>query len=491
MPAASTLSRETLLLRFAGMILLVSGAGGLMYLEDAGDPLLALRSNDTALVARTVIGWLAAANAAALGLILLLTGLRQLSPRRNARVRHGIAVKWIAANLLLIILAAVMLEDAGAVDLEQIPWYLLFALIPVFVLLSRSSFRLLRSGWKYDASSAQDAVSRDPRPPVLYLRSFGADSQILVGEEGRFSIATFFNYTATLSPEQELALILGQLGPVVAIGRPGERLPELGAARRYVSDDEWRDVVTTWMSEAALVVFRAGETESVWWEIEQALTRCPRQRVVIVQLGAPESLASFQRRFDATFGAPVEHPAPRLSWPDTVLTRLFLWTRVSPGRVIYFDHAGAPQAVPMLLHFTWHGFVQAPYRPYRDPLRTTFRAVFAQLGLPWTVRKSQAIAILLALFGGLLWLHEFYVGRRRRALKYLASFYLAVPIAHLVITWLDVTQLRIVPLIVPIGLGWIAAARFALLDETQFRATLANAGTARSRSRAATTSSTS
>ena len=38
-------------------------------------------------------------------------------------------------------------------------------------------------------------------------------------------------------PEQELAVLMGRLGPVVAIGKPGERLPELGAARLYVADD--------------------------------------------------------------------------------------------------------------------------------------------------------------------------------------------------------------------------------------------------------------
>lgn len=269
--------------------------------------------------------------------------------------------------------------------------------------------------------------------------------------------------------------MLGQVGPVVAIGKPGERLPELGAARVYVPDDQWRGVVTTWMSEAALVVFRAGETEGLWWEIEQALARCPRRRILIIELGPSEALLSFRRRFEATFGVPVQQPAPRLPWASALLTRMFVWTPVSVGRLIYFDAGGAPQEQPLVFHFTWQGFIMASYRPYRDPLRATFMAVFAQLGLRWRSRKSQVIAIVLALFGGMLWLHEFYLGPRRRAVRHLASFWLMVPVVHILLRWADAAHLGIVVPMVPIGLGWIAASRFALLDEAQFRARVGRA----------------
>jgi hypothetical protein len=51
---------------------------------------------------------------------------------------------------------------------------------------------------------------------------------------------------------------MSKIGPFVAIGRPGERLPQLGAIRLYVADPEWQEMVTRLMSEAALVVLRAG-----------------------------------------------------------------------------------------------------------------------------------------------------------------------------------------------------------------------------------------
>ena len=45
---------------------------------------------------------------------------------------------------------------------------------------------------------------------------------------------------------------------VVAIGKPGEDLPTPGAARIYVSDEEWKEEVKRRMRAARLVVIRAG-----------------------------------------------------------------------------------------------------------------------------------------------------------------------------------------------------------------------------------------
>ena len=233
---AITLSRETLCLRFTGMALLVIGFGVLMYLDEAVDPLALIRTPDRALVVRT-LRLLLAANAAALGLIVLLTGVRQLSPLTSARVRHGILVKWAGANLLLVVLVASELGDGKKLDAAEIPWYLLLAFLLLFVLVARSAILLLRSGWKHDAPTAAAARARDPRPPVVYFRSFDVDSQIVLASGRGGSLARFIYYFVGFSPEQEMGFILGQVGPVVAIGKPGERLPELGAARIYVADD--------------------------------------------------------------------------------------------------------------------------------------------------------------------------------------------------------------------------------------------------------------
>jgi hypothetical protein len=42
--------------------------------------------------------------------------------------------------------------------------------------------------------------------------------------------------------------------------------PELGAARLYVSHDEWRETVENLIVRARLVLIRTGSTPNLWWE---------------------------------------------------------------------------------------------------------------------------------------------------------------------------------------------------------------------------------
>jgi fatty-acyl-CoA synthase len=89
--------------------------------------------------------------------------------------------------------------------------------------------------------------------------------------------------------------ILAQIGPVVAIGKPSEPVPQLGAACLYVSNDEWQRKVAELMAAARLVVVRVGASPGLLWEIEQALAKLPRQRLALAVLGgsavAPELVA--------------------------------------------------------------------------------------------------------------------------------------------------------------------------------------------------------
>jgi TM2 domain-containing membrane protein YozV len=242
-----------------------------------------------------------------------------------------------------------------------------------------------------------------------------------------------------------MAFILERVGPVIAIGKPGEKLPQLGAARLYVSDDEWRAVVGKLMNDAALVVIRAGETANLWWEVQEALTHLSRERVIIVALGA--DLAMFEQRFTQAFGVPNARPAS----PSGVLTRLlqllFPYGR-SIGNIIYFDRQGKPWQEPLCFRFKWSSVVLAPYRPYRDSLQFAFNAVFEAVGLNWMPKRSLTGAVLLALFGGIFGLHHFYVGNRRKGMWYLAFCWLVLPMV----------------------LGWIDAMRLAMLDDTRFQA---------------------
>lgn len=68
----------------------------------------------------------------------------------------------------------------------------------------------------------------------------------------------------------------------IAIGKPGETPPSLGAARSYLSDDEWRAQVLEWMRRAGLVAVIAGARRWVSWELEQLTAQGRLDRLLLL-----------------------------------------------------------------------------------------------------------------------------------------------------------------------------------------------------------------
>jgi hypothetical protein len=125
-----------------------------------------------------------------------------------------------------------------------------------------------------------DVVQRkaDHRPPVVYLRSFTADKRL---SRRPLSVGRLPSFR---SEEEQMVEALREAGPVFALGKPGERLPRLGAGRVYVGEAEWRPQVLSWFDRAALVVMHipASPTEGLAWEIEQGLQLVARDRLIFV-----------------------------------------------------------------------------------------------------------------------------------------------------------------------------------------------------------------
>jgi hypothetical protein len=125
-----------------------------------------------------------------------------------------------------------------------------------------SSFLLFRRAKKYLAPSADAVRSRDTRPPVLLLRSFRDDeTRVLLSGWS----ASPWGTNRTL--EELVVDCLAGHGPVVAIGRPGEVLLPLGAAREYVDHGSWQQRIRELVAEAERIVVLGGRTEGLLWEL--------------------------------------------------------------------------------------------------------------------------------------------------------------------------------------------------------------------------------
>jgi hypothetical protein len=68
---------------------------------------------------------------------------------------------------------------------------------------------------------------------------------------------------------------------LIAIGRPGEELPPLGAARLYVSNDDWQPVVTALSRQSEGVLLHYSENQGTLWEWRHCLQNLDRTRVVL------------------------------------------------------------------------------------------------------------------------------------------------------------------------------------------------------------------
>jgi len=141
------------------------------------------------------------------------------------------------------------------------------------------------------------------------LRQFGDDT---LGA-GRFNLGSSPTF------EHAVASALMRIGPTVSVGKPGERVQPLGAAREYLDDPDWRGAVETLIKDAALVVFVLGDSESVLWEFRTAIAARGAAKVLIL-VPPPGDAADLRRRWsrfvastaDIVGGLPTELPERRV-----------------------------------------------------------------------------------------------------------------------------------------------------------------------------------
>jgi len=170
---------------------------------------------------------------------------------------------------------------AGTETPGDIVLVLLLQVLPAVLILRGA--RIYRYHQRLGAPDAADAMRRDSRPPILYLRSFRHDER----DEARSLLARLrllFNPLLSMSVsshEQRLAALMSRAGPFVAVGDPRDPAPPLGAARLYVEQGQWQERVQALLAGARLVVVRAGLTPGLRWEVETLLQTLPLSKVFL------------------------------------------------------------------------------------------------------------------------------------------------------------------------------------------------------------------
>jgi hypothetical protein len=143
--------------------------------------------------------------------------------------------------------------------------------------------RLYRRARRHALVPANELRKTQHRPLILFLRSFIDDKLKMRARaaNGRSWVERFTKITF----EEVLVDHFWRYGPVVAVGRPGEKLPPLGAPRDYLPDKTWQEQVETLMVEAALIVVVLGRTEKskgLALEVSTIMKRGLTPRLIVV-----------------------------------------------------------------------------------------------------------------------------------------------------------------------------------------------------------------
>jgi hypothetical protein len=126
---------------------------------------------------------------------------------------------------------------------------------------------------------------RDGRPPILWLRSFDDDGEVIA--------QTTMSDLADHSVESRLADHFARFGPFVAVANPEGRVRHIGAVRETLGVDTWPQEVLGRIVNAQLVVLTAGNTTAVNLELRMILDFGHVEKLIIL---LPEDGISRRRR---------------------------------------------------------------------------------------------------------------------------------------------------------------------------------------------------
>ncbi|WAL68664.1 hypothetical protein ORV05_13080 [Amycolatopsis cynarae] len=199
----------------------------------------------------------------------------------------------------------------------QLPLATQVFLLPTGLAVLGAGLLILRFSRPRSVRDAVRALLADGRRPVLYLRSFADDQTAARVDDG-----------ANLnihSREEQLAQVLRAFGPVIAVGKPGEPLPHLGAARFYLPYDDWQPAVLRLMELSQLIVLHLGPGEGLWWEVEQVIATQPEHKLVLLAPGRPADVAG---RLDELLPTPsrLTEVAAAVPWISAVVAFGPDWT---------------------------------------------------------------------------------------------------------------------------------------------------------------------
>lgn len=239
-------------------------------------------------------------------------------------VQDGITEEAVSARL----------ERSGSEATALLPFLVVGPLVLLFA--GWLSIWLERRAQGLVLLTMQDALASDLRRPVVFLRSF-LDDHVRLPKSWRMQSDRILEPGKRSDTLDDLVLNDGfAVGPVVALGRPGDPFPPYGAARGYFTQDSWQQAVTKVCTDAHSIVLCVDDSEAggVWWELDFLATAglLPKTLVLVhPRFRTPSENAAFLKRIGEMAPAfAATHPLPLLPPGSSVIALVFATDVVQP-----------------------------------------------------------------------------------------------------------------------------------------------------------------
>lgn len=151
------------------------------------------------------------------------------------------------------------------------PLYVLIVLIIVVVALIRKKMAAGSLSMEHFKREVEGADK------VLYLRSFKLDGKGMVGTG-----MDMFEGLNLWPVELDLAkALLKYPFHLIAVGRHGQEMSDIGFDRIYFEDNVWQEEVMKLINESVLIIYRPDPSDSVLWELNQVLNSKADMKTII------------------------------------------------------------------------------------------------------------------------------------------------------------------------------------------------------------------
>ncbi|MEO8862324.1 MAG: hypothetical protein ABI358_12915 [Ginsengibacter sp.] len=228
---------------------------------------------------------------------------------------------------------------------------------------------------------AEQIATRNSDHDLLFLRAFSVDSTLNKVLKGANTVTVMQNLQSTV--EEDLYKVFEPFGNLVAIGKPGEKLPVPGAVRTY-ADADWQDVVTDKMKNSRLVIIEGGEGDGLNWELKQAFKIVePKKLLLFIPQMSKKSYDKF--RHLALENIAVDLP-DRESIKKMKAYGAIGFVRFTENRI------------PEFLPLTAPIFRVDPYKPFYARFYYALKPLFEEHGIQWQpppIIKGYVVALVV------------------------------------------------------------------------------------------------